>query len=298
MFKHVLVPLDGSEAALVALDYAAIIPSDSLRLLCVVPDPGSTLLKLFAGGRRDQLMATAVDQATASLAEVAAALGRQGRVVEPLVQVGDPAERIVENAAAGDLIVMTTHGRGAGNRALWGSVADRVVRHAVAPVLVVRGGERPVASSPIGRLVVPLDGSPLAERALPVAISLAGDLGVPIHIVRALDVDMLRETVRAGASSAAAYAESVDAKRPAIDAYLEEQANVCRSRDTLATTELSEGTPVAELLRLTRPGDLIVMTTHGRSGLRRWLLGSVADKVVRDANVPVLLVRAETAAPS
>ena len=134
MFARVLVPLDGSEAALAALDYAAAIPSESVRLLSVVPMSGALAVPAALAGRHDDWLTTVKANAAAKLDEAAATLTRQGRAVETRVEVGDPAERIVEAAADVDLIVMTTHGLGAGGRVIYGSVADRVVRHAPAPV--------------------------------------------------------------------------------------------------------------------------------------------------------------------
>ena len=290
MFERLLVPLDGSEAARAALDYVEQIPSRAVRLLTVIPDAEAPARE-EQPDRWREWRSDAVARAEAYLAEVVPALARQGREVEPRVEIGDPAERIVHHATDADLIVMTTHGYGAGRRVIYGSVADRVVRYAPVPVLVVRGGERPVERSPIGRIVVPLDGSPLAEQALPVASALADDLGVPVHLVRALDAEMLRETVRAEASAAAAYAESIEAVRKVVATYLDDRAKELRGRDIFVTTEVRDGAPVDELLEMTKPGDVIVMTTRGRSGVRRWLLGSVAERLVRDAAVPVLLVR-------
>ena len=290
-FGRLLVPLDGSDAAHVAVDYAAIIPSRAVTLLSVVPDGAAELL-VAGPGRRQEWKAALVARATAYLDEVAAELSRQGREIPLRVEHGDPAEQIIVAAADCDLIVMTTHGRGAGERALFGSVADRVVRHASVPVLLIRGGERPVRESPLTRVVVPLDGSPAAERALPVAMDLADDLGIRIHLVRAIDAASPRAVVRVGPAPASAYAAAVEEARSTATAYLEEQAKRVRARDISVTTEVREGAPAAELNALTRPGDIIVMTTHGRTGIGRWLLGSVTERVVREAPVPVLVVRA------
>jgi nucleotide-binding universal stress UspA family protein len=71
-----------------------------------------------------------------------------------------------------------------------------------------------------------------------------------------------------------------------------EQSEVIRARGIEVTAEVRDGSPAAEILAFTVPGDLVVMTTHGRGGIRRWLLGSVAEKIVRTASVPVLLIRA------
>lgn len=292
MFDRLLVPLDGSPAAEAALAYAELIPGRAVRLLAVVAEDDAPDLTWPVAPRYDEWRAAETTRLETYLARVGEPLGRQGRQVTCRVEEGDPADRIVEAAAEADLIVMTTHGRGGGSRALFGSIADRVVRHAPAPVLVVRGGDRPVTPPPLTRIVVPLDGSALSECALIPAVDLADDLGVPLHLVRTLDVDRLRETVRAGTYAATAYARSLDEVRAAVADYLRAHELRLRGRDLRITSEVLNGAPAAELEALSRPGDLIVLTTHGRSGLRRWLLGSVADKLVRHASVPVLVVRA------
>ena len=102
---------------------------------------------------------------------------------------GGPAEGIVDDAADADLIVMSTQGAGGGGRLLFGSVADRVARHAPAPTLLLRGGHHPVATQPVQRIVVALDGSLAAERALPLATLLATLLHVPVHFVTVDDAE-------------------------------------------------------------------------------------------------------------
>jgi nucleotide-binding universal stress UspA family protein len=294
MFDLIVVPLDGSAAAEAALAYAELIPSRRVRLLSVEPDaaPPLAVEEPVWGAWRSHRER----EVRAFLERAAEPLRRQGRVVETVVAFGDPAGEIVAAATPADLIVMGSHGRGAGDRLRFGSVADRVARHAAAPTLVVRGGARPAAAPPLERLVGPLDGSPLAERALPVAAALAGDLGRPVHLIRVVDVDALRAAVQAGTHAAAAYARSQEVVCRQAEEYLAAQAQHLRDRDLAATTELRTGPPAAELLAAIQPGDLVVLTTHGRGGLRRWLLGSVAEKLVRLAAAPVLLMR--SAAPA
>ena len=146
----------------------------------------------------------------------------------------------------------------------------------------------------MARVIVPLDGSTLADRALPVAAAVARDLGVPIHLLRVLDDDLVRASVEAGIAAAATYAKSRDDARREAREDLEARAQTLRNQDITASNELLSGSPAVALLDAIAPADLVVMTTHGRSGVRRWLLGSVADKLVREANAPVLLVRADS----
>ena len=164
---------------------------------------------------------------------------------------------------------MGSHGHGGVKRFVLGSVADEVARHAPVPVMVVRGGSASPPAVQLTRIVVPLDGSDLAEQAIPVAATLAADLGVPVHLMRVLDIDALRATVQAGIHAAAASLRSQEEIQHYAEEYLAEQAQQLRNRDLAATTEVLTGSPAVTLLDAIRPDDLVVMTTHGRGGVRR-----------------------------
>jgi nucleotide-binding universal stress UspA family protein len=289
MFEWILVPLDGSDTAEAALAYVALLPSERVRLLAVESDQ----VDLTA-------VCTAAQDCRSYLETVAAPLREQGRDVDTLVAFGNPAEQILTLAASADLVVMGSHGHGGVKRFVLGGIADEVARHAPVPVMVVRGGSTSPPAVQLTRIVVPLDGSDLAEQAVPVAAALAADLGVPMHLMRVLDTDALRATVQAGIHAAAAYLRSQEEIQRYAEEYLAEQAQELRNRDLTATAEVLTGSPAVTLLDAIRPVDLVVMTTHGRGGVRRMLLGSVADKLVRAAAAPVLLVPArgpEPAAP-
>lgn len=287
MYECILVPLDGSDVAEAALGLAELIPSRRVRLLQVEPDRHGPML--VSAGEAERWRAARGEEARAYLGRVGAPLRRQGRTVEEAFAFGDPADHII--ATEVDLIVMATHGRGAGGRSLYGSVADRVVRHARVPTLIVRGGEQPVAVPPLARVLVPLDGSTSAAAALPVAAELADLIGLPLSLIRVVESDAVRATVQAGPAAATAAARrTAEDKRQAEEAIAAEVQRL-RNRDLAATSDVRTGIPAVEVLAAIRPGDLVVMTTHGRGGVRRWLLGSVAEKVVRLAPAPVLLVR-------
>lgn len=270
MYDRILVPLDGSPAAATALAYAELIPSRRVRLLRVEPDDRGPMLadtEELAAWRAERVAAV-----RAELLPIGQPLARQGREIETICAFGDPARQIAVAAGDADLIVMVSRGRGAGGRALLGGVTDRVVRTTPVTTLVVRAGNRPAAGPPVARLVVPLDGSPLADRALPEAVRLADDLGLPVHLLRVADRD-----------TAAATAEAAR--------YLANQARRLRDQDVMATTEVLAGNTASALLAAISPGDLVVMTSRGRGGLRRLVLGSIADQLVRRAPAPLLLVR-------
>jgi nucleotide-binding universal stress UspA family protein len=276
MYDRILVPLDGSDLAEAALPFVELIPSRHVRLLAVEP------VVLAAPRRRAAFEpplpsgAGRVFTPAAYLDSVGEPFRRQGRDVELVVESGDPGARIVVTAADASLIVMATRGRGAVGRALLGSVADHVARHAPAPTLLVRGTD-PRAAPMVGRVVIPLDGSERAEAALPVAARWGGDLGVRPHLVRVVDTSTQLTTEE-------------EARREAA-AYLDEQARRLSVYDAVATSEVLTGPTVRALLEAIGPADLVVMTTRGRGGLGRALLGSVAERLVREAAGPVLLVR-------
>ena len=189
MHQPILVPLDGSALAEQALPYAQ-----------ALAGPGCELILLEVGQDDDDL--TLRERHADSCGQLETA-------------IGDPAEEILRVATqmGAGMIVMTTRGRGAVGRWAFGSVADRVARTAPVPVLVVRPREDvgEAGSGTIRRLVVPLDGSPLAEAAVSFAQFLAKDLTVPVHLVTAIDVASLVPTAVAPvvAFDAALYDETV-----------------------------------------------------------------------------------------
>ena len=143
----------------------------------------------------------------------------------------------------------------------------------------------------MAQVIVPLDGSTLADRALPLAVTPA-ILAYPSVSLRVLDEDVVRASVQAGSTAAPAYAQVQEATQRRAKEELETRAQALRNQDIRASAEILTGSPAVTLLDAIRPDDLVVMTTHGRGGVRRWLLGSVADKLVRAAAAPVLLVLA------
>lgn len=143
------------------------------------------------------------------------------------------------------------------------------------------------------RVVVPLDGSSTAEEVLTEAIELAKLSGAEVHLVRVADSQTLEQISGEGLMwDAGTIGSLLDEEEQAAVAYLQEVANRLKTQNVEATTEIPRGPVVGSLLAVTKPGDLIAITTHGRSGLKRWFLGSVAEDLVRRATVPVLVIRA------
>lgn len=147
------------------------------------------------------------------------------------------------------------------------------------------------------RIVVPLDGSELAERALPTAEELARLTGAPLHIVRVVDLTRLEPYAAYGlAPEFGAMATVLGDEDTAAREYLAATERALTERGVKVTSELRTGTAAREIIALARPQDLVVMASHGRGGVARWFLGSVAEEVARQAPAPVLLVRAVAAA--
>lgn len=294
--KSILVPLDGSQfgecAIPIALEVARRRDAE-LEMIVVFEDEPSVAGWPLSPDRVAASFAEYLDQ-------VAARLGTAPRVpLTKTVEGGNVTEHLVKHAGRWntELVVMSTHGRGAVSRAWLGSVADTLVREATVPVLLIRpveDQEPDLAARPsFSNVLVALDGSARAERCLEWATRLGGTgasytfisvVTGPIHSASSYLPDAIRET-----------AKGVAQGRTTAKDYLAGTAERLRNKGYTIATEVVDGVPPASgILRFAEgnPTDLIAITTHGRSGLSRLLLGSVADKVVRGSPVPVLVERA------
>lgn len=274
----ILVPLDGSTDALGALPYAVALSGAgaTIELLTVIHD--------------------ASEQATAEAQLQAASQGLSSAnvTVQTRTLTGEPAAEIVEAAANGgaSMIVMASHGRGALGRLLHGAVADNVARQASVPVMVIRKeleGPGPVG---IMRLVLPVDGSPLAEESLPFAITLAQRLGAPILLVRSVNVaEMMPPAVGMGeAIPFEVYDDAEREMRQEAEQYLQNLAAKLRAEGLNVSAQVLFGPPASAISEVTHAGDVVILVSHERSGITRWLMGSVAEQLVRIDEAPVILI--------
>lgn len=217
---------------------------------------------------------------------------RGDMTVEVVVDVldGPTASALATHAATTNsaLIVMTTHGYGGFERFWLGSVADTLVRIAGVPILLYRphGENGPEAKPLEGRpILVPLDGSPLSEQILPHVSWLAHAFNAPITLLRVLPLD----ATHADAPDPLGDSPLAEAERylQQVRLGLEEQG--CRTRTHL----MSHEQPARALLGVATRDNvgIIAMATHGRGDMQRLILGSVSDKVLRSADVPLMLYR-------
>jgi nucleotide-binding universal stress UspA family protein len=282
MLRRIMVPLDGSELAERALSCAeqmAVQCDATLHLVRVVepraemtwmPGPLYVAMRAYADP-----VERAVEAAAAYLNGLRTSLVARGVRVEVAQPVGTAAGTLLdyERAAAIDLVVMCSHGYGGLVRFALGSVAMHVLRHGTAPVLLVRAFGGPVS---LQRAIVPLDGSAWAEKALRVVQELAGPVMREVTLLRVIDAPD-------EGSAAERYLDAVAQRLPG-------EGLVCRR-------QVEQGDPAQVISDVAGADKLVVMATHGRPGLTRWALGSVADRVVHHGTAAVLLVRAHGAGP-
>ena len=225
-----------------------------------------------------------------------------GARVRRSIEQGGVAELIVKKAEAGKgiLIAMTTHGRSGLNRWLLGSEAEKVLRATTNPMLLVRADHEGVTeqTASLTSVIVPLDGSELAETVLPSVIRIAKKLRLEVFLIR-----VYSNPYSGFISGGGHYAVNVDKLmadiRDQARKYLEAKMTELGKRGVEQVSYLlQEGNAADEIVSIAEqtPESLIAMCSHGRSGVKRWVLGSVAETVVRHANNPVLVVRPTIAA--
>ena len=230
------------------------------------------------------------------LADQAEKLQAVGITTNYEVRLGNPAEAIAEVAASlsARLIAMATHGYSGLRRWALGSIADKVLHITETPMLLVRGSERMLTPErSIRRILVPLDGSECARQALPMAVDLAAQAKAELMLLSVVTPPYLQTPEVMG--SYLQYDEALETVRGRLGDELGGYKQVLNDHGVAVTSMAVSGLPgeavVDEAIDLC--ADLVVMATHGASGLRRWALGSVADKVLHSITVPLLLVRAK-----
>lgn len=231
------------------------------------------------------------------LAEVAAKYFPAGIDVTRLGLTGKPAELIVERAGAapGCLIAMATHGVTGVRRWVLGSTASKVLQSVVNPLLVIHPVESSDAAVEVDlhTMFVPLDGSALAEKILPQVVLWAKSLNLAVQLLRVYAMPPEAYIVTDG-GIATGPAEFRKGMHEEAVAYLDGQVDALRAEGLVnVSATVLEGDAASEIIDVAQrtPDNLIAMSTHGRSGIGRWVLGSVTEKVVQYSRDPVLLIR-------
>jgi nucleotide-binding universal stress UspA family protein len=296
MYDKILVPLDGSAFSERALSLT--IPlARALGATVILMRAASA--SAFPGADPTEAQCQAVGEAQAYLGALATGLSDQGLSCEAATPYGDAAECILLEIGLRDpdFVVMCTHGRSGLGRWIYGSVAEQVVAHSPAPVLLVRPtGQIPTLKPgpEQSSLLVPLDGSAFAEAALPHAEAFARAIGADILLLRALEPPVISYEY----AVTGLMADSLEEQRRQAESYLHGVAQKLRNDGLEVRMAVWEGWPADVIVHrgVDSGSRLIVMATHGRTGVARLLLGSVALEVVRRTLLPVLLVRPSTSA--
>lgn len=284
----ILVPTDGSDGArigaLQGIELAATTGAD-LHVLSVVDtrevEPDQTSLG-HAGGLLEEKKEQAVD----SVAELARTHLSGG--ITTAVERGVPFQTINEYTETHDidLIVMGTQGRTGMARVLLGSVAEKTLRTATVPTVTVTP-DADIGEGSYDNILLPTDGSEEAEAAIEWGLTFADLFDATVHTVYSVD------TSRFG--SAEGMAEIHDALEQTGWNALETVRNRAREAGISVAGSVASGPAARTILayREEHDADLVVMGTHGRSGVSRYLIGSVTESVVRNAPVPVCAVPME-----
>jgi len=293
-----LIPLDGSETAENVLPYGrrlAAVAHVAVELLGVVEmaDIAGDIAANQAT-YAEALIREAVRNSTEYLESVARTF-RNGKV-RCTVEQGRPQDVITAAAAAESdtLIAMATHGRSGVSRWLLGSVTEKVLRGTMNPLLVVRapGDSKTDGEAVLSSVIVPLDGSDIAETILSPVAALAKALEMQVILLRVYGVPLA--TYGEDDYYVPDYLELKDQIKEEADSYLNSRAGLLRQQGVAeVSTVVIEGSAADAIISLARktPDNLVAMSPYGRSGLQRWVLGSVTEKVVRHCEDPVLIVR-------
>jgi nucleotide-binding universal stress UspA family protein len=297
--QGILVGLDGSPLAEAILDPVRVLAArlgGDVVLLHVASVPASLrAIAPRAGVALDDIVAQERERAQRYLDGVAQPLRKAGISVRTVTAAGDAPAEIVRYAerAGIDLIALATHGRSGVQRWLYGSVADAVLHTTTAPLFLIRPTDETAKPFDVRRVVVGLDGSELAEAALPIAERFARRFAVPLVLVRVVESSMLAFAGDPFGGVYLDYERLFAIMRDGAEQYLDTRAAELRGRGVTVEICVPVGTAADALVAQAQAHarTLLVLSTHGRTGFRAIALGSVARRVVVLATSSVLIVR-------
>lgn len=293
--RKILVPIDLSEESYRALEFAVPLAQRFGAAVHVV--------HVYQGAGQTSSIATTpvlwsdVELARRLAQEGQRRCGAQVRVQDCHIRLGKPFQEIVASAKElqADLIVIATHGHGGFKRLALGSAAEKTVRHAPCPVLVVREATRgPIKTASDGiileKILVPVDFSECSKEGAQYASAFATKVGANLLLMNVTHPP--DHTAADPTIVPPDWPQLVETARLLAADKLEEVANFLPLVGISADTEVAVGTPIEKLVEATGRSDvdMVITSTHGYSGLRHVLLGSTAEQLVRLARCPVLVV--------
>jgi nucleotide-binding universal stress UspA family protein len=284
MIKKYLVPLDGSALGEHALPWAQALaqktkmPVELMR--CFEPLASVYMMPPFAAAAPSTYDQTAIDEQLDQYLQDQVDKFPQG-VAEKARYEGNPASVILERCESGDIeaVVMASHGRGGLGRWLLGSVATKVLRGSRTPVLVINASTDVPEQPELKRILVPLDGSETAEAALEFSVKLARAFGAELRLYQGITFTPIGHP-----DLDAAVALEVENAKDYLNSFKKRYADV-KISVVAKIAGLSLG-----ILKQSADCELVVMSSHGRSGVKRWLLGSVAENILQAIDKPLMIV--------
>jgi nucleotide-binding universal stress UspA family protein len=295
MFKHILVPLDGSH-----LSEAALAPAALIAKTLGIP---VTLIHIIEQGAPSEVHKdrhlTKPDEAQAYLNDVAQRAFPSEIKVETHVHsaaVEDVAQSIVQHAQeefAPDLIVMCTHGKSGMRDLLFGSIAQQVVAQGRTPLLLIR----PTEAKPtfeLKRIFVPLDSESIHDDSLPLSEELARAFEAELYLLSVIPTfgTLTGAQAATGSMLPAATAALLDIKEENATEHLQEHLNALHAAGLNASAEVARGDPAIVIVKTAeRTGsDLIVLSTHRKAGMDAFWARSVAPNVANRSTLALLLI--------
>jgi len=297
IYSKILIPLDGSKLAEVALPYAERLAAKFDADLILLGVQGTVVGESIIPASQLETIKT---NTLRYLEQKASMLREKGIKAYAEIRIDDNASGIIDYARTNnvDQIVIATHGRSGLKRWVLGSTADRVLRGTEKPILLIRvkEGSPDVAEKDLFRRVtVPLDGSEEAEKIIPHLERLAARFQMEVILLQVITETTFLEPIAYG--TAYRYVpvaeEVIDLRKKNAAAYLDTIKERLEALGIVVRTMVvlgDAGSGIIDTAQQTDSG-LVAMTTHGRSGIKRWAYGSVADKVLHAGTTPLLLVR-------
>jgi len=301
MFEKLVVPTDGSELAEVALPYAEELAGrlDSevvLLHVCESEEQQTSHMRQLYMGR----LTESVERGIQAYRGLAGRPVSEETKVGSLIAIGNPADEIIDYVESQDigLIIMATHGRSGIRRWTLGSVAAKVLRGSRVPVALIRAGGPSPAMTKKGLLtkaLLTLDGSEVGEAALPYVEELAVGLETEVTLLQVVVEPRYFFTGAVPWGYSFQQPQWIEAMKQSARAYLAGIEQRLKAKGIVASSRIESGVAAERILEVAEQigADFIAMSTHGRSGIARWAFGSVAERLIHAASIPLILVRAQ-----
>jgi nucleotide-binding universal stress UspA family protein len=297
MYSRLLIPLDGSKVAEQVLPYARYLAKALALPVELFQALDAEALESLASPAQGRYVDTLVNEKRTGSSEYLQSVSKSFKQVPVscTVEIGKPEDLILDKAAADPqtLVVMATHGRSGFQRWVLGSVADKVLHGVANDLFLVRATEQgnTEGAATLTKVILPLDGSRLAEKVVPRIVELGKQMPLAVILIRAYALPPA-----IGADEYAGYGQELfDQLEAEAKDYLSEKAKELAAQGlSKISSVIDMGYGAEEITALAHktPDNFIAMCTHGRSGVKRWALGSVTDRVVRHSGDPVLIIRA------